>query len=115
VSRARWFVLVAVVCVCLGVSGGYFVIQRRTVTEPIQAAAVQPPADAGLLLSAPRIVFRDTTPGASYSTVAVVALADPSGPRADLPLRCERVYATVRSRLRPTSWKPWTTGWPHVR
>jgi len=89
--------MVAVVCLCLGVAGGYFVIQRQAVTGPVATAAVQPPADAGRLLSAPRIVFRDTTPGASYSTVAVVALADPSGPRADLPLRCERVYATAGS------------------
>ena len=96
-SRARLAVLVAVVCLCLGVAGGYFVLQRRAVAGAAPVAAPRPPAVAGTLLAAPRIVFRDTTPGAGYSMLAVVALADPAGPRADLPVRCERVYATARS------------------
>jgi hypothetical protein len=95
-SRARMAVLVVVVCLCLGAAGGYVVLQRRAVAGSVPTAPAQPPADAGALLSAPRIVFRDTTPGAGYSTIAVVALADPGGPRADLALRCERVYATAR-------------------
>lgn len=96
-TRARTTLLVAVLCLCLGVAGGYVVLQRRAAATPAPTAAAQLPADAGALLTAPRIVFRDTTPGASYSMVAVAALADPSGPRADLAVRCERVYAVARS------------------
>lgn len=85
----------AVVCLSFGIAGGYLVFQRRTVPRPPPPATVQPPVDADGLLAAPRIVFRDTTAGAGYSTLAVAALADPSGPRANLSLRCERVYATA--------------------
>ena len=96
-SRARIIVLVVVVCLCLGAAGGYVVLQRRAVVGPVPTATTPLPGDADALLSAPRIVFRDTTPGAGYSSIAVVALADPAGPRADLAMRCERVYATARA------------------
>ncbi|TRW43703.1 hypothetical protein FJ693_16605 [Georgenia yuyongxinii] len=42
---------------------------------------------------APRIVFRNTAPGASYGHVAVVPLGDPAGPRAVTPVVCDRVDA----------------------
>jgi len=99
VSRLRTALLVAVVCIGLGVSGGYFLLQRRAVAGlagPTTALA-QPPADLDALLAEPRVVFRDTTPGAGYSMLAVAALSDPAGPRVDLGLRCERVYATARA------------------
>lgn len=96
-SRLRLALLVAVVCVGLGVSAGYFLLQRRAVAGlagPTPTVA-QPPADLDALLAAPRVVFRDTTPGAGYSMLAIAPLSDPAGPRVDLAMRCERVYATA--------------------
>ncbi len=103
VSRARLALLVGVLVLCLAVAGGYLLLQRRTAAGPVPTVDARPTADVGALLAAPRIVFRDTTPGAGYSMLAVTALSDPGGPRADLPLRCDRVYTTARSGvcLRP--------------
>jgi hypothetical protein len=47
----------------------------------------------------PHVVFRNTTPGASYGTVAVVSLNDPTGPRALTTTPCERVYATSKNMI----------------
>lgn len=95
-SRARVIALVVVILLCFGAAGGYVVLQRQAVPPTAPTAAARP-VDVGTLLSAPRIVFRDSTPGAGYSTIGIVALADPVGPRANVPVRCERVYATASS------------------
>ena len=78
-TRGRVALLAAVLCLCLAVAGGYFVVQRRAVAGQPAVAAPPPAADLASLLAAPRIVFRDTTPGAGYSMLALVALADPAG------------------------------------
>ena len=52
-------------------------------------------ADTGQLTSGPRIVFRHTGIDRHYGQVAMVALDDPSGPRAFTDRTCDRVYATA--------------------
>lgn len=99
-TRLR-IVLVAVVTVlAVGAAGGY--VWSRVAQEQRAIRAEPDPAsvaDLDDLLGAPRIVFRSTARDATYGRVSVVALEDPSGPRAVTDTRCERVFATATDGL----------------
>lgn len=47
----------------------------------------------------PRILFRNTAPGAGYGYVAAVALDDPAGPRAVSPVTCDRIDAAANTQM----------------
>lgn len=69
--------------------------QAREKRAAIAEERRQPTLDAGAVRRAPHVVFRNTRPGNSYGTVALVPLTDPDGPRAPTDVECERVYATA--------------------
>ena len=108
--RRRTAVLAAVVAACLVVSVGYFVVARGAAADGAGQPEVDPAGAAGTqesgqdtsgnaerILAGPHVVFRNTLLGPDYGKAAVAALSTPDGPRAILPLTCERLYATVDS------------------
>lgn len=101
-TGARIGALIGISVLLLGAAGLYLV--RNGLGAPGPSWAGQPgddprtgPAgtDPAGLLGAPHIVFRSAALGADYGRLAVVAVADPGGPRAVLDVDCERVYATA--------------------
>lgn len=52
-----------------------------------------------LSATTPRLVFRNTAPGAGYGFVAAVALSDPAGARSVSPQACDRIDATADAAL----------------
>jgi hypothetical protein len=93
--RARVLALVVVVVVVVAGTALYLVHahQRQEAvasTPEAKSLALVPVAQ---LERAPRIVFRNTAVGADYGRVGMVALADPSGPRAVTSVKCDRVDA----------------------
>ena len=125
VSRLRIALLAVVVCIGLGVSAGYFVLQRRAAAGPASSMRPSPRRrpTATPCSRAPDRVPRHP-PGGGYSMLAVVALSDPAGP--GWTCRCAASGCTRRraqgcacvrgaASLRPTSWPRWTTGSLHAR
>jgi hypothetical protein len=98
-TRRSATVLLAVIAVLVvGGAGVFFLQLKHSADAAAETSANQAEgADANKLLAAPHVVFRSTALGNSYGHVAVVALADPAGPRAILDASCERVYATARA------------------
>jgi hypothetical protein len=85
--------VVAAVAVGVVVAIGLVVFagrERDHHQEP-PAAPTTAPAAWGARPDRPVVVFRNTIMGRSFGRVAVVPLADPSGPRSLAPLSCERV------------------------
>lgn len=88
--------------VCLLVAGGSVAyLLRAHARQEQRRADAAPVAQASIaeLQSAPRIVFRNTSLREGYGMVAMVALEDPSGPRALTDTACDRVYATTEDVL----------------
>jgi hypothetical protein len=97
-NRLRMRLLVGIGVLCLLAGGLYFVTAVRAANQPESPTAVPMATVAAAgLLERPHVVFRNTVLGPDYSKLAVVALADPGGPRGIEPTSCERVYATVRA------------------
>jgi hypothetical protein len=99
--RTRLAVLSAICVITLGFALAYLLVARHHQQQNVEQ---QPAADVAEVSLAsveahPRIVFRNTAPGASYGTVAMVPLDDPSGPRAMTSTPCERVYATSKNLI----------------
>lgn len=92
-SGARIAALVGISVLLLGLAGLYVV--RNGLGTPAPGWAERPGDDPAGLLGAPHIVFRSAELGTDYGRLAVVAVADPGGPRAVLDVDCERVYATA--------------------
>jgi hypothetical protein len=96
-SRGRVIAFAAVAILALAGGGTYVLRQARQVDAQERAAAAveagTPRSDPARVRSGPHIVVRNTAAGPSYGKVALVALADPAGPRAVTDLTCERVYA----------------------
>jgi hypothetical protein len=93
--RARVLALLAVVLVAVGASAAYAVADLRAV----RAVRERPPSvevetAAQPLPTSRFIAFRHTGVDEEYGTVALVDLADPSGPRAFTGAVCDRVDAT---------------------
>lgn len=87
-------ICLAVVCVlAVGGAVGYLLNVRNQQTRARAAAPSVATTGLAALLAAPRIVFRSTALGSQYGQIAVVSLAEPSGPRAYTGVSCDRVYA----------------------
>jgi hypothetical protein len=97
-SRLAVVVVVSVVAASLAFAGGYFWNARQAVSHA-EALPPAPTVNLSEVSNGPRIVFRNTALGADYSDLGMVKLADPSGPRAMTPTRCERLYATRASAV----------------
>jgi hypothetical protein len=98
-ARLRAAILTAVCVIALGGALGYLVVSRNAQGEAGKDAAGGSHGVLATIGQHPRIVFRDMTPGGAYGTVAMVALDDPDGPRADTTTPCQRVYATAKSLI----------------
>ena len=81
-------VVLAAVALIAGVRGG------EQVRKPASGPRLDRVLPAAQVRSGPNIVFRSTVHGPTYGQLGIVALDDPAGPRALLPLKCLRVYAT---------------------
>jgi hypothetical protein len=90
-------VLAAVCVVTLAAAIGYVVKSRSDQKNAEKHAAKVAQGSLASIESHPRIVFRNTAPGASYGTVSMVSLDNPAGPRAITDTPCERVYATPKN------------------
>lgn len=71
----------------------FIVHTRQQQAEQIALAPPVPVTDLKLVSGQARVIFRSTAIGNDYGRVAVVPLADPDGPRAFTPARCDRVYS----------------------
>jgi hypothetical protein len=90
-ARMRWVALALVSAVVLSGAVAYGVSAYLGHRGPSAVGAVVTRTEAA---SGPRIVFRNTAPGADYGLVASVPLDDPAGPRTITDQACDRVYAT---------------------
>lgn len=95
-TRLRIVVLALVSALCLSVAGGYVWSVRQTASG-IGTVSPVSTADPARLIVAPHVVFRNAVLGADYARVGIVARDDPGGPRAIVPVACQRVYATTGS------------------
>ncbi len=95
--RTRLLALAAIGVVAIGVAGGAVVFGRVQNTRA--DARATPVATGTSLPDGPRIVFRNTARGPHYGEVAVVPLADPTGPRTMTGRSCDRVFATGRDSV----------------
>jgi hypothetical protein len=96
--RTRAILLAAICAVALGTTSAFLLVSRhnqQAVEARDTANVAQAPRSA--IEGRPRIVFRNMAPGASYGTVAMVALDHPDGPRVLTTTPCERVYATAKN------------------
>jgi hypothetical protein len=93
--RVRVAVLVSIIVLVIAGAGGYVLYTRSQQAQAqSQAPLVAVAPDLSAITGAPHVVFRSTALGNGYGKVAVVALADPKGPRGFTPASCDRVYAT---------------------
>src|SRR5262249_40146685 len=98
--RTRGILLAAICVMSLGAAVAFLFVSRNDQRIIEQSASAHVPQTSLAAVEAkPHIVFRNTTPGASYGTVAVVSLNDPTGPRAITTTPCERVYATSKNMI----------------
>jgi hypothetical protein len=98
-TRTRVLVLVAVCVLVFGGAVAYIVTSH--VSQSAERAQVSPAAQTSLadVADVPHIIFRSTNKNSNYGQVAVVSLADPSGPRAFTAASCDRVYAAQKRYL----------------
>ncbi len=89
-QRARVVTLIVVVVVIIGLAAAY-VARSASRDETTSGRPAPEQVSAARIESQPRIVFRNTATGPGYGHVAMVALADPSGPRAVTGTACDRV------------------------
>jgi hypothetical protein len=81
----------------LGATLAYLLVSRNAQkSQEREATAAVAQASLADIEARPRIVFRNTAPGAEYGSIAMVSLDDPAGPRALTTTPCERVYATAK-------------------
>jgi hypothetical protein len=93
-------ILAAICVVALGTAAAYLVVSRheKNIAEARDPSTLAQAARSDIE-SGSRIVFRSMAPGASYGTVSMVSLDNPSGPRVSTPTACERVYATSKNLI----------------
>lgn len=95
ISRARVGLVLLTCVLALGAAAGYLVIAHRKQETARGNAAPAAQTTLQAVLSKPHIVFRNTNLRTGYGRLAVVSLADPSGPRAITGTECDRVYAVT--------------------
>ena len=104
-QRQRLLVLAVVVLVTLGGSATYLLTRKAAVATTagsaptVPGAAPLPVTSLAAVDTVPRIVFRSSALGEGYGMVSMVALADPTGPRAFTTTSCDRIYATAASAI----------------
>ena len=98
----RLVALIAVVLVVTVGVGWYVVRAAGAHRATVAAAPSVASTDVTSATTGPHVVFRSTLPGVHYGQVAVVPLADPSGPRAFTDATCDQLYTvgTTTSCLR---------------
>jgi hypothetical protein len=97
--RIRVLALIVVSLIAVGGAAAY-VVKARADRRAVESTTPQVAQTAlATVLAGPRIVFRNTARGPEYGKVAVVALSDPSGPRALTSVSCERVHAASNKTL----------------
>jgi hypothetical protein len=92
--RSRITILAVVCLVALGGALTYLLTSRAHQRDVRAHASPVAQTSLAALQRGPYIVFRNTSLSSQYGMVAVVSLADPSGPRAITSTSCDRVYAT---------------------
>ncbi|MBA2390783.1 MAG: hypothetical protein H0V67_11075 [Geodermatophilaceae bacterium] len=95
--RRRWLVFAVISVLVVASLVGYLVVERQQRAAAEQAAAEREAGTTRLTVDevagAAHLVVRNTEAGPSYGHVALVPLADPGGPRAILPITCQRISA----------------------
>lgn len=98
VSARRWLVFAVVSVLIVASLVGYLAVERQRRAAAEQAALDREAATTRLaaadVAGRAHLVVRNTEAGPSYGQVALLPLDDPGGPRAILPLACERISAT---------------------
>jgi hypothetical protein len=99
-TTRRRIVVLAVTCV-LVISGAVAYIVNSRVRQTAERSQVSPAAQTSLadVTDGPHLVFQSTNKKSNYGQVAIVSLADPSGPRAFTGAACDRVYAAQQRYL----------------
>ncbi len=92
--RMRRLAFAVVTMVVVGSLVGYVVSEAASRRARFGAAPSAATTDLPAVADGPRLVFRHTGIDDHYGLVAVVALDDPSGPRAFTDVACDRVDAT---------------------
>jgi len=93
--RVRIVVLLVVCLIVLGGALALVLAARANRDQMRRDSGAIVHVDFAKLMSGPRIVFRNTNLRDGYGKLAVVSLADPSGPRAISATGCDRLYATT--------------------
>ena len=68
-----------------------FLGMQQSDARPPQAAPASRPEDLAAMAARPHLLFRDTTAGASFGRLSMVALDAPAGERRSAAVTCERV------------------------
>ncbi|RYB94910.1 hypothetical protein EUA93_11455 [Nocardioides oleivorans] len=92
-TRVRILAFMAIVVVLVVGAGVYVLREGSEVRAERAAEPAAPQAPVADVADGPRIVFRHTGIDNEYGVVAMVALDDPSGPRAFTGVACDRVAA----------------------
>ena len=96
--RARLLALAVVCVLAVGGAVGYLLNLHGANARQVANApkvAIADPAALAQIAAGPHIVFRSTALGTDYGKLAMVALADPGGPRVLTGTSCDRVYAAA--------------------
>lgn len=96
VTRPQLIVLTLICVLAIGAAAAYFAYARSSAEAQLSAVpVVSQSSDLDALLAGDHVVFRSTALDETYGRLSVVALGDPTGPRASTASICERVYATA--------------------
>ena len=77
--------------VVVTLSSCVFLGMQQSDARPPQAAPASRPEDLAAMAARPHLLFRDTTAGASFGRLTMVALDAPAGERRSAAVTCERV------------------------
>jgi len=99
-QRLKLLVFAGVALVAIGGATTYVLVSRKEATTARQPSNVSvQTADLATTAAAPHLAFRSTALGEGYGRMALVALANPGGPRALTPTSCDRLYARPGSAV----------------
>ncbi|MBD8870473.1 TolB-like translocation protein [Nocardioides donggukensis] len=93
-SRSRWVLFAVVAVVATLVASAFAAREAQRHEETFSVSTEDAQTTIGQVEGGPRVAFRHTGLDERYGRVALVPLADPSGPRAFTEAECDRVDAT---------------------